>query len=208
MRNLIVCLFTMMVAACGSSPTSRLLQQHHTDLIIVQDFGICKGYGCRYYLKTGLDPEEWQRIVAIFSQAPKNAVEERVAIKKAIALFEQMIGPKTGTDKDAAGAQIINLSTRGQMDCIDEAFNSSTYLYLLRTAGLIRFHRLGQPLRRGNYLNRWPHNTATLHEIDPEANVERGHYVVDSWFHANGEAPEIVPATQWSQGWSPQKKNN
>lgn len=205
MRNLFICLLTMVVTACGASPATRLLQQHHTDLIIVQDFGICKGYGCRYYLKTGLGPEEWQRIVAVFVGVPENAAEERIAIKKAISLFEQMVGPKTGTENDAAGAQLINLSTRGQMDCIDEAFNSTTYLYLLRMTGLIRYHRLGQPLRRGGTL-RWPHNTATLHELDPEANGETGHFVVDSWFHTNGAEPEIVPAAQWSRGWSPQKK--
>lgn len=206
MRNLFICMLAMMVTACGASPATRLLQHHHTDLIIVQDFGICKGYGCRYYLKTGLNREEWQRIVAVFAVPLENAAEERAAIKKAIALFEQIVGPKTGTGEDAAGAQLINLSTRGQMDCIDEAFNSSTYLYLLRRAGLIRYHRLGQPLRRGSYLDRWPHNTATLHELGTKADGGRGHYVVDSWFHANGVEPEIVPAAQWSRGWSPQKK--
>ncbi len=196
-----VCLI-FSLSACSGNPASGSLKQHHNDFIIHTSFGICKGYGCRYYLKTGLTEEEWQQIVAIFVPAPDNAVQEREAIKKAIGLFEKFIGPKTGTDADDAGAQIINFSTRDQMDCIDEAFNSTTYLYLLRKAGLIQFHSLGKPLQRGNYFDRWPHNSATIHEIK---NTE-ARFVVDSWFHSNGREPEIVPASLWSSGWSPEKK--
>lgn len=202
MRIVIVICLSLTLSACASSPAIRLLKEHHKDLIIQENFGICKGYGCRYYQKTGLSPEEWQQIVDIFAAPPENAAQERGLIKKAIGLFERLIGPKTGTDTDDPGARIVNFSTRDQMDCIDEAFNSTTYLYLLRKAGLIRLHVLGKPLRRGNYFDRWPHNTATIHEI----NNEQGHYVVDSWFHANGLEPEIVPASQWLSGWSPKQK--
>jgi len=196
-----------LLTACGGDPAMKQLKQSHNDIILRQDFGICKGYGCRYYLKTGLADEEWQQITALFEKSPDNAAQERALIKKAIALFEQFVGPKTGTEKDDAGAQIISFSTENQMDCIDEAFNSSTYLHLLRKAGLIRFHSLGKPLRRGNYLNRWPHNTATIHEINKEIIIKGpGHYVVDSWFHVNGQAPEIIPASLWATGWSPDKE--
>jgi len=196
-----------LLAACGGSPAMQLLKKNHNELIIPADFGVCKGYGCRYYLKTGLTPAEWERIEALFGAGVETPAAERDVIKRAIALFERFVGPKTGTDSDDAGAQIINFSTRDQMDCIDEAFNSSTYLYLLRKVRLIRHHTLGKPLRRGNYFDRWPHNTATIHEIGrpPVVNGE-GHYVVDSWFHVNGAEPEIVPARQWSKGWSPDKK--
>lgn len=199
--GVILCL-VVMLSACAGSPATGLLKEHHADHILVGDFGVCKGYGCRYYLKTGLEAQEWQQIGDIFTPPPENAAQERGLIKKAIGLFERFIGPKTGTDTDDAGAQIIKFSTRDQMDCIDEAFNSSTYLFLLRKAGLIRFHTLGSPLRRGNYIDRWPHNSATIHEI----NNDKGHYVVDSWFHANGQEPEIVPASLWLGGWSPEKK--
>ncbi len=202
MRLSIVLFIVLILSSCSSSPATGLLKQHHNDIIISQDFGICKGYGCRYYLKTGLDQQEWQQIVDIFTVPPENAAQERLLIKKAIGLFERFIGPKTGTDSDDPGAQIISFSTRDQMDCIDEAFNSTTYLYLLRKAGLIRFHSLGQPLHRGNYIDRWPHNSATIHEISGD----KEHYVVDSWFHANGQEPEIVPASLWSGGWSPEGK--
>jgi len=185
----------------------RLLKEKHNDLILFSDFGVCKGYGCKYYLKTGLTDEEWQKISDVFVEPAKTPEQERELIKVAIGLFEQIIGPKTGTAMDDAGAQIINFSTRDQMDCIDEAFNSSTYLFLLRKARLIKLHTLGKPLRRGNYIDRWPHNTATIHEIGKEVIIKGdGHYVVDSWFHVNGAPPEIIPAAQWATGWSPDKK--
>ncbi|VAV91063.1 hypothetical protein MNBD_ALPHA01-105 [hydrothermal vent metagenome] len=207
MKSLTVFAMILILSACGGSPSMKLLKKHHNDLVVYEDFGVCKGYGCRYYLKTGLSDGEWQQITDVFTVPPKEAAEEREYIKKAIGLFERLIGPKTGTDSDDAGAQIINFSTRDQMDCIDEAFNSSTYLHLLRKAGLIRFHRLGKPLRRGNFIDRWPHNTATIHELAlPETVKGEGHYVVDSWFHANGVAPEIIPASLWSKGWSPDKE--
>ncbi len=185
----------------------RLQKEHHNDIILWQDFGICKGYGCRDYLKTGLSEGEWEQIKQIFVISPENAEEERSLIKKAIALFEVFIGPKTGTSGDDAGAQIINFSAQDQMDCIDETFNTSTYLHLLRKSGLIKFHKIGKPLHRGNYITRWPHNTATIHEEGIGILVNsKGHFVVDSWFHANGEEPEIIPAALWSSGWSPKKK--
>lgn len=201
-KNIAILWVVLILSACGASPAAKLLKEHHNDLIVQESFGICKGYGCRYYQKTGLTPQEWQQLADIFTPAPANAAEERQFIKRAIGLFEKFVGPKTGTAMDDPGAQIINFSTRDQMDCIDEAFNSSTYLFLLRKAGLIRLHTLGKPLHRGNYISRWPHNTATIHEIE----APKGHYVVDSWFHANGQEPEIVPAALWSSGWSPEKK--
>ncbi|MCF8473091.1 MAG: hypothetical protein K9G26_00225 [Emcibacter sp.] len=207
LRRFFVLSTLLVLSSCaGYPPEMASLKQHHNDLIVPDDFGVCKGYGCRYYIKAGLSDEEWHNIVEIFENSAKNFDEEKVLIKRAIGLFEQFIGPKTGTDTDNAGAQLIGFSTHDQMDCIDEAFNTTTYLYLLRKFGLIKLHTLGKPLHRGNYINRWPHNTATIHEMGKQDILGDGHYVVDSWFHANGVPPEIIPAALWSKGWSPDQK--
>ena len=203
----LVVFLVMITAACGSPASLKLLKDYKDIPIVKEDFGVCKGYGCRYYLRTGISEQEWQQITQVFEKPAENAAQERELIKQAIGLFERIIGPKTDTAHDDAGAQIINFSTRDQMDCIDEAYNSSTYLFLMRKAGLIKFHSLGQPLRRGYFIDRWPHNTATIHEIDKEKIIKGpGHYVVDSWFHANGVPPEIIPASLWGTGWSPDKE--
>mgnify|MGYP006950043666 CR=1 FL=1 len=44
----------------------------------------------------------------------------------------------------------------------------------------------------------WPHTTAVVEEV---ASGER--WAVDSWFHDNGVAPEILELPRWKAGWSP-----
>ena len=206
-RGILAFFLCSVMASCAISPAMSDLKQRHREVILPGDFGICKGYGCRTYQKTGLAPEEWRAIAAVFDPPAPTAEAERGLIQQAIALFEQYVGPKTQTAQDKAGAMLFNFAPQNQMDCIDEAFNTSTYLHLLRKAGLVRLHALGAPLHRGNYLNRWPHNTATIHVIGPDREINgKGHFVVDSWFHKNGDMPEIVPAAQWSGGWSPETK--
>lgn len=195
-----------MVTACGFSSNEKLIG-HADDLKSHQRFGVCYGYGCKYYQKTGLTEGEWRLIRALFMNSSKSAAEERFRIAQAIAMIEQFIGPKTGTELDKAKAQVINFNTRGQMDCIDEAFNSTTYLYLLSQDGLFRWHSLGAPLRRNFNELSYPHSTATIHEVNKEKTVGgEGHYVVDSWFHKNGALAETPPAKVWLGPWYPEVK--
>ena len=128
-------------------------------------------------------------------------------IARAIARIEQYIGPKTGTDGDKARAAVVNFSTRSPMDCIDEAFNSTSYLYLMRKEGLIKFHTLGAHLRRNFSDLSYPHSTATIHEIGKQSKIaSEGHYAVDSWFHKNGALAEIIPASIWIGPWYPKDR--
>ncbi len=180
---------------------------HADNLKSHKQFGVCSGYGCSQYQETGLSDDEWLKVREVFLPAASSPEQERLMIAKAIALIEQFIGPKTGTDKDKAKAVPLNFSTRGQMDCIDEAFNSTSYLYLLRQDGLITYHILGAHLRRNFSDLSYPHSTATIHEIGVDHIVEgTGHYVVDSWFHENGALAEVIPASKWKKRWYPSKK--
>ena len=199
-------IFSVLLVSGCSSTNSELIH-HAENLNSHNNFGVCYGYGCKYYQKTGITDQEWQMVRNIFSPAAETAAQERDMIAKSIALIEQIIGPKTGTDQDNPGAVIINFNTKNQMDCIDEAFNSTSYLYLMRHDGLIRFHTLGAHLRRGISDFSYPHSTATIHEIGLPIVIEgEGHYVVDSWFHKNGALPEIIPAHTWKSRWHPKEK--
>ncbi len=205
MKHIIAVLLAFVLASCATS--NEKLLSHADNLKSHKRFGVCYGYGCKYYQQTGLTDTEWQNVRDVFAPAAQTPEDERKMISKAIALIEQYIGPKTGTDKDKARAVVINFSTKTQMDCIDEAFNSTSYLYLLRQDGLIRLHTLGGHLRRNLSDLTYPHSTATIHEIGKEITIEgEGHYVVDSWFHENGALAEIVPAKQWKGRWYPDKK--
>jgi hypothetical protein len=199
MKSRILIALILLLNGCASN--KEKLISHADELESHHSFGVCSGYGCKNYQKTGLSDAQWQDIESIFNVNTISAEGEREMIARAIALIEQMVGPKTGTDNDKAQATIINLNTEGQMDCIDEAFNTSTYLYLLRQDGLIKLHTLGKPIRRNFNVLSYPHSTASIHEISTNE-----HFTVDSWFHQNGALAEIIPAKTWMGPWYPEEK--
>lgn len=204
MRVALSLICTVLLGACGSTPNPQLAG-HADDLKSYERFGICYGYACKNYQKTGLSDQEWQAVRTIFLPEVSSAKQERERIAKAIALIEQFVGPKTGTDHDKARAPVINFDTGTEMDCIDESTNSTSYLYLLRQDGLIKHHTLGAKLRRNWGDLSYPHSTATIHEINKDKVIEGdGHFVVDSWFHKNGALAEIIPASVWRGPWYPE----
>lgn len=199
----VLTIFLMLLLSGCMSPDERI-HSHVENIVSFSDFGLCSGYGCRTYHPTGFTESEWNRVEALFKAQATSPEEERRLIAKAIALMEQFIGPKTGTDIDKARAVVINFSTKGQMDCIDEAINSTTYIYLLRKYGLIKLHSLGKPVRRNLNDLSYPHSSATIHEIGKEKIEEGdGHFVVDSWFHKNGARAEVIPVRIWKGRWYP-----
>ena len=190
----------LLVAGCGGSPARKLLQDVEGWPQSPERFSVCKGYGCDEVVLTSLSSREWARVEAVFVGPPGDAASERLKIAEAVGEMERLVGLKTGTEADAPGAAIINFIRQGQMDCIDEAFNTTLYLRMMADAGLLRRHDVGEPARRGYVVDGWPHNTATVHERD----TGRG-WAVDSWFHGNGVPPEIVPLEDWLDGWKPEK---
>jgi hypothetical protein len=78
----------------------------------------------------------------------------------------------------------------GQMDCIDESINTSTYLKLLEKDGLLKFHLVRERAYRRSLLTQ--HWAAQVVET---ANGQ--HYVIDSWFEDNGELPILVNGKAW-----------
>ena len=187
----------VLCAGCTHSPARSLIERFGPQETVA-GFDVCSDYGCFKRTSVSLGEAEWAEVRALFAPAPQGAPEERERIRQAVAMLETMIGPKAGTEHDEAGAAIINFDTRGQMDCIDEAYNTSTYLGLMAADHLLRFHDVGVPVRRGYILNRWPHNTATI--ADRSGSAE---YAVDSWYHANGAMPDVVPLQEWLDGWHP-----
>jgi hypothetical protein len=114
--------------------------------------------------------------------------------------MEQITGKKTGTDRDIAGAKFFKYD-ENQLDCIDEAVNTSLYLGFFEQDGLLKWHGVDGPARRGQFIDgAWPHNTAVVKEKKTGKQ-----YAIDSWFSANGEEPDIVPLELWMNGWRPEK---
>src|SRR5690606_39398494 len=67
---------------------------------------------------------------------------ERRAIRKAIAWMEERVGRETGTAADRAGLDFLGAGDPTQMDCVDEATNTTSYLSALAANGLLGQHEV------------------------------------------------------------------
>ena len=160
-------------------------------------FEICYNHGCTERAKVNLTYDDWRDVVALFEPRPSEPTEERARIQYAVALLETKVGAATGTDRDIGG-WLAGAILDYQLDCVDESVNTTTYLMLLQQQGLIHLHDFGAPVKRGYFLNGWPHRSAVI------ADRETGRrYAVDSSFGDNGEPPAIVPLEEWQDGWKP-----
>jgi hypothetical protein len=210
-----VLLTVWLLAACSSQPYAerpikpiRLVdsvherwQQSHRNFIgfpSPQAFSVCHDLSCHSVTELSLDDGEWSQVKHLFSPKAEHAENERQQIKQAIALLEQLVGVKAGTAQDKAKNQLSG-SRYGQLDCIDEATNTTVYLRMLESASLLQWHRTAPRTSRGLFIGRAPHNTATI--IDTQSAVR---YAVDAWYFDNGKPPAIVTLDSWKQGWRPE----
>lgn len=161
-------------------------------------FSICYSHGCNRSADVQLSREEWNTIRQMFNFGSSDQAEERQSIAKAVGSLETIVGKRTGTDADLGGS-FAGTFRQFQMDCVDEAVNTVTYLVMMKIDGLIRFHDLREPANRGYFIwGGWPHTAAVI--VDKLSGEE---FVVDSWYLANGQPPFIIPLKQWKAGWRP-----
>jgi len=171
------------------------------DIITTPDinhFSMCHAHGCKIVEQLSLSNTQWQQIARHFQPAAQSAADERLQIANAIAEFETIIGKKTNTSEDKAGL-FESMGSSGQLDCIDESTNSTTYLLILEHNGLLKWHKPINHITRGFFIFGWPHSSAAMKEKHSKAE-----YAVDSWFEDNGKRPHIIPLSQWRSGWSPE----
>lgn len=194
--------FWAVLFVCGCSTTrDPRLYLSHFDLLepTVSDFEVCASSGCRKISRLAYSDGEWQSVLDIFAPRPVNPAEERDRIMLAIGVMETIIGAKNGT---SAGNMKNDrrVVTGPQLDCIAEAANTTVALILLHKNDLIQHHRIGYPQHRGFLSGRLPHKTASLFD-----NETSQHYVLDSWFYANGVPPVCILVSEWQAGYDPQK---
>ncbi|MDD2833425.1 MAG: hypothetical protein PHD12_05370 [Methylotenera sp.] len=161
-------------------------------------FDVCLGGGCVEVKRVAILDAEWQRVERLFVGVDGSAELERQQIALAIGELEKIVGAKIGSASDRAGT-FGNADFPNQQDCNDEAINSTTYMRLMRKAGLIQLHAIEDMRTRNFFFSGWPHSTAVIHEI---RTGER--YAVDSWFYDNGFPATIVPFALWKSGYIPE----
>lgn len=159
------------------------------------DVSICYNYSCASQAKVDFSPQQIGQLRRLFKTATTPAAE-RSAIAQAIGLFEHYAGEQTPTWRDRGG-NINDNEADGRMDCIDHSTNTTTYLKLLERLGLLRFHRVLDPVERAPLIVNvhW-----AAHIMD---RTTRQEYAVDSWFHDNGQPAVIYPLQDWLSGASP-----
>lgn len=154
----------------------------------------CIDYHCDIIVPVTLDHLERARIEQLFTNI-RTPAEERERIALAIGLFERLVGPKNGTLDDLG----MNPSDAppspkgGQLDCISESINSTTYLKELERYGLLRWHSVNERTVRRRWLF-GVHWTAVIRDR------EGMQYAVDSWYGHNGEPAIVLPLEEWHEG--------
>ncbi len=185
-----------LLSGCSSAPID--LGYYKTGQESHKSFNVCHSFGCRTHTRVDLADKEWQEIKSPLKIVANTPEEERKHIGLAISKMEQIVGKAVGTDADIGRATAWEHGYY-QLDCIDEAVNTSLYLKFLEQDGALKWHKVSDPARRGYFITGgWPHNTAVV------AEKETGdQYVIDSWFFDNGQEPAIVPLQSWLDGWWP-----
>lgn len=191
---LLLVLIPFLLAGCST------LEEHRVGAMVEPDatpasFRVCHGSDCRIETPVALDAAAWNRVRAVFELAPPTAAEERRRVANAIGLMERLVAKQAGTGKDV-GRNLAVADQAMQLDCVDEAVNSSTYLHMIAAAGLLRLHAVDPPAHRGGVI--LAQNTAVLREV---ATGRR--YAIDSWFYDNGAPALVLPLQTWLGGWEP-----
>jgi len=161
---------------------------------------ICSRAGCDETTTVRFSSADWRRIRAIFTSHAADGETERAQIAIAVGLMERLAGVQAGTWDDQPAGQGMFRQTR-QLDCVAETNNTTAYLLLLEHQGLLPRHTTEYPEHRGLMQLLAPHNTAVLKE-----NETGRRFAIDTYFHANGQPPEVVSLDEWLDGYEPGNK--
>jgi len=153
---------------------------------------ICYNYGCQAQQEISFDDGLFNTLTDVLATAT-DAKSERHAISAVVAHMYVAAGKQTPIWRDRGGDS--NDDGDGSMDCIDHATNTTTFLKLLELRGLLRYHDVGEPVRRGIFFEHW---AAQLRERGAS-----GVHTVDSWFYEFGMPAVVMSLKDWQGGLRP-----
>jgi hypothetical protein len=153
---------------------------------------VCHDYGCKAQEEVTFDDALFDSVEEML-QTAVDARSERFAISAAVARMYVEAGKQTPIWRDRGGDAADE--GIGSMDCIDHAFNTTGFLKLLEARGLLRFHSVGAPIRRGIFAEHW---AGLVTERASGAN-----YTVDSWYYDFGMPAVGMALPDWQGGLRP-----
>lgn len=176
-----------MLAACAACSLTAVLAGSAAAAPLVLD--ICVSYHCAAHRTVTIDAAQWNAVVALLRNS-SSAEEERRRIAQAIAHMERVVGVQAGTSGDLP-RNGGDGAAPGQLDCIAESLNTTTYLRAVEDAGLLRWHKAAEPAKRQRWVFNF-HHSAVIREIATDEP-----YAVDSWHLGNGAEPLVQPLDDW-----------
>jgi len=157
---------------------------------VYHDIPICHGFGCNIKSMISLSTAEWHSVAGWVTANAPDPSTERDQIRQAIGWMEVLVGRHgPGREDRALDLKYVTYRT-GQMDCIDESFNTTTYLKLFENQSLLRWHRVVERIQRRAIFD--AHWASQIEEIQTG-----DRYVIDSWFHDNGLLPNVQKTEDW-----------
>jgi hypothetical protein len=200
---------SLLLSACAENANhlnTVYLDRFATPNPTLAEFTVCHGFDCAEKSRASLSKDQWRRVVRVFKPRAKTAQTERQQIARAVALIETMVGPQTGIAAHQWTHQnmliVPNLGDTTQLDCVDGAVNTWTYMTLMERGGLFHFHRVAQLSNAGDLNDPFMRNTAVLQEIDGE------HFAIDASLVDNGVSPPVIPLATWLGVWPPKLAAN
>ena len=111
---------------------------------------VCHAYTCQMKTSYEFTSTNIAEITSLIRKIKRNdsPAEERRAIAYAIGLMERQVGAVLGI-RDKAGMQWTASGDPTQQDCVDESTNTTSYLMVLQSNGLLRYHTVGGHVGRG-----------------------------------------------------------
>lgn len=151
---------------------------------------VCSGHGCQHANKFTFSKNQLLEISSFFENV-NTPSEERNAIKKVLAHIESIVGPATGTFKDGKGMSFFGSNNPGQLDCVDEANNVTSYLIVLAENNILNWHNILKPTWKWPLFS-WNHYVARIQDISTKEN-----WIIDSGINPNAGEPLIITEKQW-----------
>jgi len=193
-------LITLLVAAAGLSACAAQSLSSHGDWYEARSASppagnrvyVCHGFGCLYTTPVSFTDGELTTITAPLQAEFTGPGQERAALARSVQAFEEIVGRRIGTGSDRGGFEIGG-GDKSQMDCLDEATNTTSLFLLLQSRGVLKHHTVMHPVARGFFLDgRYPHATAVLGET---SGGEK--WAIDSWPDDNGKPPVVQRLDKW-----------
>ncbi|WP_112662810.1 hypothetical protein [Microvirga flavescens] len=155
----------------------------------------CHGYGCARRTEIGVDSDWFTHVAGIMRAGRTSAQAERLALRDAVRIYTAHLAAQFGGPPDAPRSPPSLSGQVGQMDCLDEAANTTSLLLLLQERGLLAYHEVARPQSRGFFIDgRYPHFTAVI--VQKEGHSQ---WAVDPWTSAPGSRPDLLPLEDWQK---------